>query len=129
MRRCLAAVAAAVVMVVGMGIHPAQAHANLLKSSIKNNQIFHVGHTPTVVTGTFAELLDPSRSWMAVFEGVGDHGLVTEKQKSRVNFNNPKQMILKLPRTLTREKYYLIWYTRSEADGHLAAGIVYFQVK
>lgn len=65
---------------------------------------------------------------MAVFEGAADHGLVNEKTHSVVNFRNPKEMTLTLPR-LQPEKYYLIWYTRSAVDGHYAAGIVYFRVK
>jgi methionine-rich copper-binding protein CopC len=64
---------------------------------------------------------------MKVFEGQADHGLVTEKQSSVVSYKNPKVMTLQLPK-LQPEKYYLIWYTHSAADGHFAAGIVYFQV-
>jgi len=125
-RTLAAASAALLLMVAGNGI--ASAHANLVRCSIKNNQIFQVGHTPSRITGYFAEELDPAKSWMAVFEGQADHGLVTEKQHSVVNYQNPKEMTLNLPR-LGKEKYYLIWYTHSTTDGHYAAGIVYFQVK
>jgi methionine-rich copper-binding protein CopC len=106
------------------------AHANLVRCSIKNNQVFRAGHTPSQITAFFAEELDPkpARTWMAVFEGQADHGLVTEKQHSVVNFKNPNEMTLKLPK-LGKEKYYLIWYTHSALDNHDAAGIVYFQVK
>jgi methionine-rich copper-binding protein CopC len=112
------------------GLTPALAHASLTKCSIKNNQVFRIGHSPKSIHATFAEPLDTNRTktWMAVFEGQADHGLVTEKQRSVVNFKNPKQMTLKLPK-LGKEKYYLIWYTHSAVDGHYAAGIVYFSVK
>jgi methionine-rich copper-binding protein CopC len=124
--RLLAALAACI-LALSMGVGAVSAHANLLHSNIKNNQILHVGQVPRQITGTFAEPLDPKQSWMAVFEGVADHGLVTEKQHSVVNYKNPKQMTLKLPK-LDPDKYYLIWYTHSAADGHYAAGILYFQV-
>lgn len=106
----------------------AWAHANLVHCSIRNNRTFRSGHAPKSISATFAEDLDPRSSWMAVFEGQADHGLVTEKQHSAVNFKNSKEMTLKLP-SLSKEKYYLIWYTRSAVDGHDAAGIVYFSVK
>lgn len=115
-----------VLLTVAFGAGTASAHASLVSCSIKNGQTFKVGHAPSTVVGTFAENLDKG-SWMAIFEGQADHGLVTEKQHSVVNFKNPKQMILKLPK-LGKEKYYLIWYTHSADDGHFAAGIVYFQV-
>lgn len=106
----------------------ALAHANLIRSSIKNGQVFKPGHTPKTVRSYFAEDLDPKGSWMAVFEGQADHGLVTRKERSRINFADPKEMTLSLPK-LGREKYYLLWYTRSAVDGDIAAGVVYFQVK
>lgn len=121
------AVLAAIFSVFLAGTGVASAHANLLRANIKNNQVLHVRQVPGQIVGTFAEVLDPNHSWMAVFEGVADHGLVTEKQHSRVNFQNPHQMTLKLPK-LAPDKYYLIWYTHSAADSHYAAGILYFQV-
>jgi methionine-rich copper-binding protein CopC len=106
------------------------AHANWLHGNLKNNQVFTYGHTPKQIQGFFAERLVPNQSWMAIFEGVADHGLLTEKDHSYVNYKNPKEMILPLTHTkLAREKYYLIWYTHSAEDGHYAAGILYFQVK
>jgi methionine-rich copper-binding protein CopC len=123
----LAAIGAALLLLAA-GTGMVSAHASLTRCSIKNNQVFHVGHAPKIVTAIFAEDLVPKKSWMAVFEGQADHGLVTEIQKSVVNFKDPKEMTLKLPK-LGKEKYYLIWYTQSAADGHFAAGIVYFQVK
>jgi methionine-rich copper-binding protein CopC len=127
MKRVVAALGA-LVLAMGLGTASVSAHANLVRCSIKNNQVFHVGHTPTSVQAYFAEDLDPKSSWIAVFEGQADHGLVTEKRHSAVNYKNPKEMTLSLPR-LGKERYYLIWYTRSTDDGHDAAGIVYFQVK
>ncbi len=106
----------------------ALAHANLVKCNIKNYQVFHTAHAPHHIVGKFAEELDPAKSWMAVFEGVADHGLITDKTKSVVSFKNPKMMTLKLPKLLP-DKYYMIWYTHSAQDGHYAAGIVYFSVK
>jgi methionine-rich copper-binding protein CopC len=106
----------------------ASAHANLVGCNIKNYQVFHVAHAPHHIVATFAEELDPAKSWMAVFEGVADHGLVTDKTKSVVSFSHPKVMTLKLPR-LIPDKYYMIWYTHSAQDGHYAAGIVYFSVR
>ncbi len=113
-----------------VGVRTALAHANLVHCSIHNNQTFRASHVPKTVTATFAEDLVPgaTRSWMAVFEGEADHGLVTEKEHSVVSFKNPKQMVLRLPR-LRPERYYLIWYTQSAIDHHIAAGIVYFRVK
>lgn len=107
---------------------PASAHANLVKCNIKNHEVFRVGHMPHRIVGHFAEELDPARSWMQVFEGVADHGLVTEHQKSKVSFKHPKVITVKLPK-LHPLKYYLIWYTHSLQDGHYAAGVVYFRVK
>lgn len=107
---------------------PAVAHANLVSSNIKNHQVFRQGHAPRQIIARFAEQLNPDHSWMAVFEGVGDHGLVTEHTKSKVSFAHPKTMTLKLPR-LRPLKYYLIWYTHSLQDGHYAAGVVYFSVR
>lgn len=123
----LAVLGAAIILVFsGGGI--AVAHANLTHCSIRNHQTFRLGHAPGAITAAFAEDMVPGKSWMAVFEGQADHGLVTEKQKSVVPFTQPKKMILHLPH-LGREKYYLIWYTRSAIDNHVAAGIVYFQVR
>jgi methionine-rich copper-binding protein CopC len=117
----------AVVLLVGGSTSVVSAHANLLRSNIKNNQVFHVGHAPTMITAFFAEDLIPKDSWINVFEGIADHGLVNEKTRSYVNFKNPKEMILKLPK-LAPDKYYFIWYTHSADDHHWAAGIVYFRV-
>ena len=77
----------------------------------------------------FTEELDPAKSWMSVFEGEGDHGLVTERQHSIVNYRSPKHMTLALPRVLRKGKYSLIWYTRSAEDNHTAAGVVNFRVE
>jgi methionine-rich copper-binding protein CopC len=118
--------AAILLMFAGGGI--ASAHANLTHCSIRNHQSFRLGHAPRTITANFAEDLVPGKSWMAVFEGQADHGLVTEKQHSVVPFSRPKNMVLHLPR-LRRERYYLLWYTRSAIDNHVAAGIVYFQVR
>lgn len=130
MVRCIVAAGAALLLSLVAASSGALAHANLIKSTIKNNQVFKAGHTPKQVVGTFAEELDPSpsRTWMKVFEGEADHGLVTERQHSTVNFRHPTQMTLPLPR-LGKGKYYLIWYTHSAVDGHDPAGIVYFSVK
>jgi methionine-rich copper-binding protein CopC len=105
----------------------ASAHANLISANIKNHEVFRYGHTPHQIVAKFAQELDPAKSWMAVFEGVADHGLVTEHQHSKVSFKNPKVMTLTLPK-LQPDKYYLIWYTHSLEDGHYAAGVVYFSV-
>lgn len=123
----ISAALTALVLALAAGVSPASAHASLQHANIKNNQVLHVSQVPAQITGTFAEPLDPSKSWMAVFEGVADHGLVTEKQHSIVNYKNPHRMSLKLPK-LQPDKYYLIWYTHSAADNHYACGILYFQV-
>ncbi|MDQ2741639.1 MAG: hypothetical protein M3Z66_04995 [Chloroflexota bacterium] len=130
MKSRLVAASIATFLFIGAGTGLASAHANLLRATIKNNEVFKVGHTPKVLQGFFAQDLDsnPNRTWMAIFEGVADHGLVTEKQHSVVNFRNPKEMTVKLPR-LAPDMYYIIWYTHSAVDGHYAAGIVYFSVK
>jgi methionine-rich copper-binding protein CopC len=119
---------AAVLLAVATGTGLVSAHANLVRCSIGNNQVFRVGHTPTSVQAYFAEDLNPKNSWIAVFEGEADHGLVTEKEHSMPNYKNPKELTLKLPK-LGKEKYYLMWYTQSADDGHFAAGLVNFQVK
>jgi methionine-rich copper-binding protein CopC len=105
----------------------ALAHASLTRANIKNGAVYHVKTAPKTLQAFFAENLDPKQSWVNVFEGVADHGLVNEKTKSVVNFKNPKEMTLKLP-TLQPDKYYFVWYTHSEDDGHFAAGVVYFSV-
>src|SRR5947209_17048057 len=100
MVRFIAAACAAALLSLAVAAPGALAHANLIRSTIKNNQVLKAGHTPKQVVGTFAEELDPkaSSSWMKVFEGEADHGLVTEKRHSTVNFKNPKQMTLPLPK-------------------------------
>lgn len=128
MRLSIAAGLVFAVALLGVNSGIASAHASLQKCNVKNNQLFRVGHTPAQIVGTFAEDLVPKESFMQVFEGINDHGLVTETQHSRVNFQNPKQMILPLPKHLPVDKYYLIWYTHSAVDKHFAAGIVYFSV-
>ena len=105
----------------------ALAHASLTRANIKNGAVFHVKTAPKQLQAYFAENLDPKQSWINVFEGVADHGLVNEKTKSAVNFKNPKEMTLQLP-ALRPGKYYFVWYTHSEDDGHYAAGVVYFTV-
>jgi methionine-rich copper-binding protein CopC len=125
-RRVIAAVAATI-LIVGTHTMSASAHASLQKCSIKNGQVFRVGHTPKQVTAFFAEELDPKQSWVKLFEGIADHGFV-EKEKFVVNFKNPKEAMVTLP-ALGKEKYYLIWYPHSAIDGHYAAGILYFEVK
>jgi methionine-rich copper-binding protein CopC len=129
MVRFILAAGAAVFLSLTAASPGAFAHANLIRSTIKNNQVFKAGHTPRQVIGTFAEELDPNpgKTWMKVFEGEADHGLVTERQHSTVNFKHPTQITLPLP-ALSKGKYYLIWYTHSAVDGHVAAGIVYFSV-
>jgi methionine-rich copper-binding protein CopC len=103
------------------------AHASLSHANIKNGAVFSVNAAPKVLQTYFAENLDPNLSWVNVFEGVADHGLVNEKTKSAVNFKNPKEMTLQLPR-LRPGSYYFVWYTHSEDDGHYAAGVVYFRI-
>jgi methionine-rich copper-binding protein CopC len=103
------------------------AHASLTHANIKNGTLFHAKTAPKLLQAFFAENLDPKQSWINVFEGVGDHGLVNERSKSVVNFKNPKEMTLQLPK-LRPDKYYFVWYTHSEDDGHYAAGVVYFSV-
>ena len=105
----------------------ALAHASLIRANIKNGAVYHVKTAPKMLQAFFAENLDPKQSWVNVFEGVADHGLVNEKTKSVVNFKDPKELTLQLP-TLRPDKYYFMWYTHSEDDGHFAAGIVYFSV-
>jgi methionine-rich copper-binding protein CopC len=106
----------------------ALAHANLTSCSIKNHETFGAAKAPHSIIAGFAEELVPKKSWMAVFEGDADHGLVNEKTTSVVNFKKPKQMTLKLPK-LHRGPYYMVWYTISADDNHKAAGVVYFSVK
>jgi methionine-rich copper-binding protein CopC len=105
------------------------AHANLISCSIKNSQTFSVHKAPGTITGTFTEELTPKKSWMSVFEGDADHGLVNETTTAVVNFNKPKTMTLRIKRKWRKGPFYLIWYTVSAVDGHKAAGIVYFKVK
>jgi methionine-rich copper-binding protein CopC len=118
----------AVLILVAMNTGIVSAHASLVSATIKSGQVFHVGQTPKLVKALFAEPLDPAKSWIAVFENQADHGLVTDKQHSVVNFKNPKEMDLALPK-IDKGKYYLMWYTHSAADGHFAAGVRYFQVR
>ncbi len=118
----------AVLVLVGINTGIVSAHASLVSATIKPGQVFQAGHTPKMVRAFFAEPLDPAKSWIAVFENQADHGLVTDKQHSVVNFKNPKEMDLPLPK-IEKGKYYLLWYTHSAADGHFAAGVRYFQVK
>lgn len=127
-KRVVATVAAAFILLIS-GTGSVSAHASLTRCSIKSNEVFRLGHAPKQVTAFFAEPLDPKLSWIKIFEGQADHGLVTEKDHSTVNFNNPQEMTLPIREKLLKEKYYLIWYTHSAKDGHFAAGIVYFQVK
>lgn len=130
MTKHLLAVLAVTALILGASTGIASAHANWLHGNLKNHETFRYGHTPKHIRGFFAERLDPAHSWMAIFEGVADHGLVTEKDHSIVNYKNPKEMILSLKHTkLARDKYYLVWYTHSAEDGHFAAGVIYFRVK
>ncbi|HLJ67576.1 MAG TPA: copper resistance protein CopC [Chloroflexota bacterium] len=124
--RVLAALAA-VTMLALATTGSALAHASLTHANIKNGQTFKVGHTPRVLEAFFAENLDPRTSWINVFEGIADHGLVNEKTRSKLNFRNPRELVLQLPK-LAADRYYFIWYTHSAEDGHFAAGIVYFTV-
>jgi methionine-rich copper-binding protein CopC len=126
MRRNAAAALAAVSIAVFGGSSIASAHASLTRCSIKNNAVFTVKTAPRLITAFFAEPLDPARSWINVFEGQADHGLVNDSTKSQVV--GPQELMLRLPKLL-KEKYYVIWYTHSAKDGHFAAGIVYFTVK
>jgi methionine-rich copper-binding protein CopC len=126
--RPLRAVAVAIALLFTALPGIASAHANLTSCSIKYGQVFVLAHAPHTIHATFAEELTPGKSWMSVFEGDGDHGLVNEKTVARVNFKNPKQMTLKLPK-LHKGPFYLIWFTVSVEDNHKAAGIVNFKVK
>lgn len=131
MFRRLAAFCAAVMLVLCASSSAALAHASLSSCSIRNGETLHARHLPASIKATFAEPLDARKghSFMQVFEGQGDHGLVTEKQRSIVNFRNPKVMTLPLPKHMPKGTYYLLWYTRSAIDGHYAAGLVHFRVK
>jgi methionine-rich copper-binding protein CopC len=120
--------AAALLLICLIAPAAALAHANLTACSIKNHAVYSVAKAPKTVSATFAEELTPGKSWMSVFEGSGDHGLVNEQTKSVVDYRSPKHMTLKLP-TLRNGAYYLVWYTVSAVDGHVAAGVVYFRVK
>ncbi len=124
--RILVACSLAIALAGGFA-HSALAHASLTTANIKNGEVFHVKTAPKTLTAYFAESLDPNKSWVNVFEGVADHGLINEKTHSIVNYKNPKEMTLKLP-ALAPDKYYFVWYTHSAEDGHYACGIVYFSV-
>ena len=126
MHRLSIAAVAAVVLAAVVGVSSASAHASLTTCSIKNYEVFTVKTAPKTIKAFFAEPLDPAKSWINVYEGQADHGLVNDKTHSQVA--GPKELTLKLPK-LGKEKYYMIWYTHSAADGHFAAGIVYFTVK
>lgn len=127
MAKRLVVALATIALVLGASVHIASAHASLQRATIAPNQVFHAGHTPKVVRAFFAESLDPNKSFIAIFENQADHGLVSDKQHSTVNFKNPKEMDLPLPK-IDPGKYYLLWYTHSAEDGHFAAGVRYFRV-
>lgn len=128
-RTSAALLAVGILVLTGMATaRVASAHANLINANIRNHEVFPRGRAPHTIIAKFAEELDPGKSWMAVFEGVADHGLVTDHEHSIVSFKRPRIMTLKLPK-LRPERYYLIWYTRSLQDGHYAAGVLYFSVR
>ena len=126
-KRVLVASIAALLLVASAGLHTASAHANLVKCSIKGGQVFHAGHSPSTIQAFFAEDLVPSQSWISLYFNQEDHGLVNETTKSKVNFQNPKEITLRVPK-LDPGLYDLIWYTHSADDGHWAAGNVFFRV-
>src|SRR5438309_11862273 len=113
MRKLIAAALAAAFIGAFSGASLASAHASLTRCSIKNNQAFTVKNAPKKVTAFFAEPLDPAKSWINIFEGEADHGLVNETTRPKVV--GPTEIALKLPK-LRRGKYYMIWYTHSAKD-------------
>jgi methionine-rich copper-binding protein CopC len=129
--RIAAASLAAMLLLVSVGLHTASAHASLVRCSITGGAVFHKGHTPRTVQAFFAEDLVPSQSWINLYFNEADHGVVVETKPptalSRINFKNPKELILQLP-ALEVGHYDLIWFTHSADDGHWAAGNVFFRV-
>jgi methionine-rich copper-binding protein CopC len=130
-RRIIVAAVAATLLLTTAGFHNALAHASLVRCTIKGGEVFKAGHTPRTIQAFFAEDLVPNQSWINVYENQADHGVVVESkpptQLSHINFKNPKELILQLPK-LDPGMYDLIWFTHSADDGHWAAGNVFFRV-
>ena len=107
----------------------ASAHASLVRANIKPGQVFPHNAYPRVLTGFFAENVNPKSSWIHVFEGdpSGDHGLV-DLGNEQYPFKNPKEITVGLPKNL-KGLYTVIWFTTSADDGHEAGNAFTFTVK
>lgn len=107
----------------------ASAHASLVKANIKPGQVFAANKYPRTIVAYFAENVNPSGSWIHVFEGdpAGDHGLVDLNNVS-FPFKNPKEITIGLPKNL-KGLYTVIWFTKSADDGHEAGNAFSFTVK
>ena len=122
--RSLALVLAALAL--SAGARPASAHATLVTATLKPGAVLTT--LPATITATFAEGVNPKGSFIGVFEATGDHGEV-DRENAAVSFKNAKQIIVGLPKKLSKGLYAFIWYTVSADDGHRAAGSFTFTVK
>ena len=118
----------ATALLLGLGAaapHLAQAHASLNKCNIA--PAAKLAAAPKLITCTFAEGVNPKRSFIGVFETTGDHAEV-DKENSAVSFANAKAMTVSVPK-LSKGTYALLWYTISADDGHRAGGTFTFSIK
>jgi len=104
----------------------AQAHAFLIKcAGLTRNA--KVAAVPKTLTCTFAEGVNPKGSFIRIVEATGD-GAEDDRGNSAVSFSNAHQMTVSVPK-LAKGSYYLMWFTVSADDGHMAGGVLPFTIK
>ncbi|MGC4189774.1 MAG: copper resistance protein CopC [Thermomicrobiales bacterium] len=108
----------------GVGASPSgvAAHATYKSSDPANGAI--VATMPTAITATFAERLEPSESWLQLYDSAGNQVEGTALAMGSDEYT----MVLSVPSGLPKGTYSVLWRTLSNDDGHTANGYFTFTV-
>ncbi|MGC4107425.1 MAG: copper resistance protein CopC [Thermomicrobiales bacterium] len=98
------------------------AHAAYKSSDPANGAI--VSTVPTAITATFTERLEPTESWLQLYDSTG-----AEVEGTTLSFGSDEYtMTLAVPSGLPKGTYSVLWRTLSNDDGHTANGYFTFTV-
>jgi len=108
----------------GLAVFPAgvDAHATYKSSDPANGAI--VATMPTAITASFTERVEPSESWLQLYDSAGNQIQGT----SLATGSDEYTMVLSVPSGLPKGTYSVLWRTLSNDDGHTANGYFTFTV-
>jgi copper transport protein len=102
--------------------HRAQAHANLVESTLASHSV--MAQAPATARLRFSEPLEPSYSRVVLLDATG---VTSSTAPSRVDPTDGYVLLLALP-SLPEGRYVLQWRTLSTVDGHTTQGVVPFAI-